>query len=107
MNKITIEPVDGTVTTIEEYKALELGTKLYMATDTQIRWWYYAGINPKSPKSVMLIDSGNVQHMRGEYIGDDPDTSYLLNYDDAKRQLHANAEKNVEKVKRISTLENE
>lgn len=107
MNNITITPKGGTVTTLEEYKELELGTKLYSARDTNIVWWYYGGINPKSPKSVILISAGNVQEMRGEYIGEDPDITYLLDYEDAKRQLHTNAEKNVEKVKRIFTIENE
>lgn len=90
------------VKTIEELKALPLGTDLYRPTKTNIDHWYYAGINPKSPNHIMLISSGSVEKITCEYMNYSwKDYTYWLDYDEACAQLLENAKKNVEIVKRI------
>lgn len=90
------------VKTLEEITALPLGTKMYLPTKTKINWWFYAGVNPKSSTSVMLVTSGNIQVIEGIYLGKGANlNAYYLDYSDACQKLLENAQKNVETVKTI------
>lgn len=90
------------ITTIEQFRELPLGTKLYKPGISNIKWWYYAGINPKQKDSIMLVSAGSVHVIEGEYTGYSfSKTEYWLNYDEACLQLLENAKKNVETVKMI------
>jgi len=90
-----------TVKTFEEISALPLKTKIYLPTETNIKWWYYAGVNPMANLSVMLISAGSVQKIDGLYLGRDSADTYYLNYDEACAALLENAKSNVSKVQRI------
>ena len=88
--------------TLEEIKQLPLGTKLYVPGDTDIQWWYYAGINPVADKYIMLVSAGNVAKMHSEYINYEwRRREYYLEYEEACQKLLENAKQNVEKVQRI------
>lgn len=98
----------STVKTLDEIKKLPLGTTLYRPTPTKINWWYYAGINPKSEQSIMLISSGNIQDIHGEYWGNDNIYDFFyLSYEEACKVCFQKAQDNVKKVKRIFLKEEE
>jgi hypothetical protein len=90
------------IATIQELTQLDLGAKLYRATSTQVKWWYYAGINPLSSNSIMLISSGNIQEIHGEWTDNgiirEP---FFITYEDVCAQLLLNAQENVLSIKRI------
>ncbi len=88
------------IETLEQIKILQLGTKLYLPTECRIDWWYYAGINPRSDKSIMLISAGDVNELKGMYYAN-KNKPFYLNYEDACNVLLENALENVDKVKRI------
>ncbi len=90
-----------TVNKLSEILSLPIGTKLYRATQTDIEWWYFAGENPKSKGSIMLISAGNMQRIHGEYIGDSEILPYYLNYNQACKELLKNAERNVKTIQKI------
>lgn len=88
------------VRTLEEIKQLPLNTELFIAQVDDVKWYYYGGVNPKSPRAIILINSGNVQKMEGIYIGD-AEVEYYLDYEECCQIVYEKAKENVETVKRI------
>lgn len=90
------------VETLEQFKKLKIGTQLYLPQETNISNYYYAGENPLSKGSIILIHGGNVQKMHGEYIGRGKGScQYYVNYNDACEVLLLQAQRNVQTIKEI------
>ncbi len=87
-----------TISTIEEFKVLPLGTKLYEPTAILVEYYYFAGINPKYKESIMLISSYDMNKIKGVYIGSKENHIYYLDYNEA---CMTNLEKAKENVKLI------
>lgn len=89
-----------TVKTIAEITQLPLGTELYQPTATDLQYWYYGGVNPKSSSGnlIMLINSGSIKDVQCVHLSDNKFT-YFLNYDEARQEVFELAKKNVEIVK--------
>lgn len=89
------------VRTQKEIQALPLGTKLYKPTETNVRWWHYAGVNPMSVNHIMCVTAGNVAEIECFYMAGHTEHVFYLDYREACEALLENAKENVEKVQRI------
>jgi hypothetical protein len=87
---------------IEEFKELKLGTRIYIVEryNRSIRGYYYAGISPVSAH-VMLISDGDVSKMNTIYKNTILTTLITTKYDDAKLQMMKEKIKELESIKKI------
>lgn len=92
-------------TNIEQFRTMELGTKLYRPNIDSIDNFYYGGINPKAPTHIMLISGSNVTNIicvNTKFMSLRP---LYTSYDQAKVALFKNALANVSTVTEVYCTE--
>lgn len=91
------------ISTPEDYKKLEIGTKLYNPTESKVEYFTFLGFNPYKSCSnyIMLMSSYDVTKITGHYITKDHPIYFMTNYEEACNILYANSIINQKNVKKI------
>lgn len=97
------------IDTVNGFKNLSLGSKVYSVTNGKINTFYYAGISPVSNDHMMCISRGNVADMFTIYLPNifkykdnaGAGTVYSDDYDEAKEIMLDQLYRKMESIKDI------